>query len=167
MSFLGAFMAMVRGGASTTSAAKPKTEPPPLSIPVLTAPTLGLTARDMQRLAGVHPDLVRVVKRCAAGATTPRFMVIEGLRTKEREAEMVAAGKSQTMNSRHLTGHAVDLGILGLSGTVDWTTSRYRDLNTAMAAAAMIEGVPLGWGGDWKTLKDFDHWELPRKEYPA
>ncbi|MFO0467523.1 MAG: M15 family metallopeptidase, partial [bacterium] len=66
-----------------------------------------LTARCGQRLAGVHPDLVRVVERAAKDGT--KFRVIEGLRTMDRQAELVRAGKSQTMRSRHLTGHAVDL----------------------------------------------------------
>ena len=126
-----------------------------------------LSDRDHERLAGVHPDLVRVVIRCAGMATVSPFMVIEGLRSKERQATLVAQGASQTLNSRHLTGHAVDLGVLDGRGGIDWSTARYHDLNTAMAAAAAAEGVPLGWGGDWKTLKDSDHWELPRKEYPT
>ena len=66
----------------------------------------------------MHPDLVRVVER-AIQITTQDFRVQEGLRTRERQAELVARGASRTMNSRHLTGHAVDLVALG-GGEVSW-----------------------------------------------
>lgn len=66
-----------------------------------------LTPRDLKRLEGVHPDLVRVVRRARL---TARFMVIEGLRTLDRQRQLVEEGNSKTLRSRHLTGHAVDLG---------------------------------------------------------
>ena len=70
-----------------------------------------LGTRRRARLEGVHPDLVRVVER-AIELTEVDFTVLEGLRNVSRQKELVAAGASQTMNSRHLTGHAVDLGAL-------------------------------------------------------
>src|SRR5918995_7391971 len=71
-----------------------------------------LSKLSSDRLQGVHPDLVRVVER-AIQITTQDFRVQEGLRTRERQAALVARGASRTMNSRHLTGHAVDLVALG------------------------------------------------------
>jgi peptidoglycan L-alanyl-D-glutamate endopeptidase CwlK len=67
------------------------------------------------RLQGVHPDLVRGVER-AIRITTQDFRVQEGLRTRERQAELVARGASRTMNSRHLTDHPVDLRGAGRRG---------------------------------------------------
>ena len=67
-----------------------------------------LGERSRQRLACVHPDLVKVVER-AIQITPVDFTVLEGRRTKERQAELLKAGATTTMNSRHLTGHAVDL----------------------------------------------------------
>lgn len=67
-----------------------------------------LGARSLLRLQGVHPSLVRVVKR-AIRITPVDFTVLEGVRSRERQAELVRIGASKTMNSRHLTGHAVDL----------------------------------------------------------
>lgn len=125
--------------------------------------TLG--SRSRQRLEGVHPDLVRVVER-AIGITTVDFTVLEGRRTPERQRQLVAAGASQTMNSRHLTGHAVDLGAW-VNSQVRWDWPLYYRIADAMKAAAQAEDVPIEWGGDWKTFKDGPHYQLPWKEYPV
>jgi peptidoglycan LD-endopeptidase CwlK len=66
----------------------------------------------------VHPDPVRVVER-AIRITTQDFRVQAGMRTRERQAELVARGASRTMHSRHLIGHAVDLVALG-GGEISW-----------------------------------------------
>ena len=124
-----------------------------------------LTARCGQRLAGVHPDLVRVVERAARDGT--KFRVIEGLRTMDRQAELVRAGKSQTMRSRHLTGHAVDLAALDEAGKVTWARPAYEALASRVKAAAAAEGVPIGWGGDFRGFFDGPHFQLPWADYPA
>lgn len=121
-----------------------------------------LSQRSLNNLKGVHPDLVRVVKR-AILITPVDFVVIEGLRTAKRQAALVKAKASWTMNSRHLTGHAVDLA--AWLGTVRWEWPLYEVLNDAMQEAGDIEGVPIFWGGTWKT-RDGPHFELPRDEYP-
>lgn len=129
-----------------------------------------LTARDLQRLEGVHPDLVRVVARAAE--TTPiAFMVGEGLRTRERQAQLVRQGRSWTQNSRHLTGHAVDLIVLTDQDgdgdiEVSWRWQDYDRFAPVMKAAGLELGVFLDWGGDWRQ-KDGPHWQLPWKTYPA
>lgn len=124
-----------------------------------------LSNRSLARLEGVHPDLVRVVKR-AITVTPVDFVVLEGLRTKARQVQLVAAGASKTMNSRHLTGHAVDLGAY-VAGSVRWDWPLYHQLAKAVKEAARLEGVPIEWGGDWRSFKDGPHWQLPHKEYPA
>lgn len=121
-----------------------------------------LTARDMQRLAGVHPDLVRVISRARASAD---FIVTEGLRTEARQRQLVAAGASQTMHSRHLTGHAVDLAAL-VDGTVRWDWPLYDRLALAVKRAAVEEDVAIVWGGDWPKFRDGPHFELDRRRYP-
>ena len=129
-----------------------------------------LTDRDRLRLAGVHPELVRVVER--ARLAVP-FIVVEGLRTRERQAQLVRAGASRTMNSRHLTGHAVDLAYWlddgdgrPEQGEVRWDWPLARKLAAAMKAAAAAEGVALVWGGDWASFPDGPHFELDRGVYP-
>lgn len=123
-----------------------------------------LGQRSLSRLEGVHPDLVRVVKKAAAMSSLD-FTVLEGLRTLDRQKQLMAAGASKTMNSRHLTGHAVDLAPM-LGGAVRWDWPLYHQLAAVVKAAAKAENVPVTWGGDWRTFKDGPHWELPWKSYP-
>ena len=123
-----------------------------------------LSARSESKLKGAHPDLVKVV-RLAIQRSEVDFVVTEGLRTKARQAELVAAGASQTMRSRHLTGHAVDLAAL-VGRKVRWDWPLYAKLAAAMKGAAAELGVPLEWGGDWKSLRDGPHFQLAWKSYP-
>ena len=123
-----------------------------------------LDARGEARLHGVHRDLVRVV-RAALELTTVEFTVTEGLRTLERQRALKARGASRTLNSRHLTGHAVDLAAK-VDGSVRWDWPLYALLARAMKAGAVREGVAIVWGGDWKSLRDGPHFELDRKIYP-
>lgn len=123
-----------------------------------------LGTRSKQRLAKVHPDLGKVVRR-AIKLTEVDFTVLEGLRTKARQKKLVEAGASTTMNSRHLTGHAVDLGAY-VDGSVRWDWPLYYRIAVAVKQAAEAEGVPIEWGGDWRRFKDGPHWQLPWSDYP-
>ena len=123
-----------------------------------------LGQRSLMRLEGVHPDLVRVVKKAAAMSSLD-FTVLEGLRTAARPKQLYDQGATKTMNSRHLTGHAVDLAPM-IGGTVRWDWPLYHQLAAVVKAAAKAENVPIQWGGDWRTFKDGPHWELPWKAYP-
>ena len=122
-----------------------------------------LTARCETRLVGLHADLVRVIERASHDASI-QFIVTCGLRTLEQQRALFDMGKSQTMNSRHLTGHAVDLAALS-AGQVTWQWPAYEELAEVVKRAAANEDVPLTWGGDW-AFKDGCHFELPRESYP-
>jgi peptidoglycan L-alanyl-D-glutamate endopeptidase CwlK len=123
-----------------------------------------LSTRCLRRLEGVHPDLVRVIKAAAEGAD---FIVTEGLRTAEKQASLVKAGASQTLRSRHLTGHAVDLAVL-VDGDVRWDWPAYDKLgdHVKKVASLLVPPVPVEWGGDWKSFRDGPHFQLPRTLYP-
>lgn len=123
-----------------------------------------LGQRSLSRLDGVHSDLVRVVKKSAAMSDLD-FTVLEGLRTLDRQRKLLAEGATKTLNSRHITGHAVDLAPL-IDGKVSWDWPLYHRLAKIVKAAAADENVPITWGGDWRTFKDGPHWELPWKSYP-
>lgn len=127
---------------------------------------------DYNKLKGVHPDLVKVVKRAAEITDIP-FKITEGMRTIERQKEMVRIGTSKTMNSRHLTGHAVDIvpyvdvnkdGKVSTQEMYSWPL--YYKLAKIMKQAAKDVGVTVEWGGDWKSFKDGPHWQLPFSKYP-
>jgi peptidoglycan L-alanyl-D-glutamate endopeptidase CwlK len=123
-----------------------------------------LRDRSLRALRGVHPDLVRVVKRAAELSPTP-FIVTEGLRTMARQKELVANGASKTMRSRHLTGHAIDF-VPVVAGKVTWKWPAFGPVADAFKKAAQELKVPIVWGGDWRTFKDGPHIELSRKHYP-
>ena len=125
--------------------------------------TYALSKRSLSRLQGVHPDLQAVIK-LAIKRTGLDFTVLEGMRTVERQRGLVASGASTTMNSRHLTGHAVDIAPLA-GGQVSWDWPLYYRLEPIVKQAANDLGVPLEWGGDWRSFKDGPHWQLPWSEY--
>ncbi len=128
-----------------------------------------LSQKSLTKLEGAHPDLVRVVKRAAALSSID-FTVLEVLRTPARQKELVAKGASKTLRSRHLPGadgksRAVDIAPLD-GGQVSWAWPVYHKLAPIIKQAAKDEGVPIEWGGDWRTFKDGPHWQLPWKAYP-
>lgn len=150
-----------------------------------------LSRRSEDRLSEVHADLQRVV-RLAIRKTKVDFGVLEGLRSATRQKQLVAAGKSKTLDGRHITGHAVDLGAW-VDGQTNWDWEHYYVIAEAMRNAAVELNIPIVWGGVWdkrlNTLADTKaaveayvqsrkalgrsafidgpHFELCRKEYPA
>lgn len=118
--------------------------------------------RSETNLRGVHADLVRVLR--SAIATSPiDFAVLEGVRSRRRQAELVKAGASRTMNSRHIDGCAVDIAPF-VDGEVRWDWPLFRILAKHIKATAKAEKVTIQWGGDWRTFKDGPHFELPRRD---
>lgn len=123
-----------------------------------------LGTRSKQRLTGLHPDIVAVVE-LAITKTDVDFTVLEGMRTKARQRSLFERGSSKTMNSRHLTGHAVDLGAY-VDGEVKWDWPLYHRIAKAMNEAAQELKVDLEWGGDWQSFPDGPHYQLSWKSYP-
>jgi peptidoglycan L-alanyl-D-glutamate endopeptidase CwlK len=123
--------------------------------------TYRLSNKSLQKLDGIHPDMVAVVK-LAITITGQDFSVGEGLRSVSRQKKLVATGKSTTMNSRHITGHAVDLFPYPLS----WDWEYFYPIADAMKAAAKELKIDLEWGGDWKSFPDGPHFQLSWGGYP-
>ena len=125
--------------------------PPTIEEPSITTPTTQNTfkfsARSLSKFAGVHPDLKAVADR-AIELTVQDFGVTEGLRTAERQRLLVSQGRSQTMNSRHITGHAID--VLAYSGKQHtWDIPAYLLIANAFVWAADEVDVAIRWGGAW------------------
>lgn len=131
-----------------------------------------LSKRSKNNLKRVHSDLVAVVKR-AIKITDQDFMIICGRRTKKEQRTLLRLGKSWTMNSRHLTGHAVDF----VPYPVDWNDlTKFARVADAFFKAADELGIKIRWGGDWnengsyldeirRGSYDGGHIELHRDEY--
>lgn len=129
-----------------------------------------LSTRSYQRLSQAHPDLQRVFVR-AAEISDVDFTILEVLRTVETQRAYVAKGASRTMKSRHLPhpsdglSRAVDIAPW-VNGQVSWAWPLYHKLAPIIKQAAKDVGVPIEWGGDWRTFKDGPHWQLPWKTHP-
>jgi len=130
--------------------------------PVLT----GWDDRSKRNLQGVHSDLIRVMD-LARSRSPIRFTVIEGLRSVDRQRQLVAQGASKTMNSRHITGHAVDIVPHRPDGTMAFDWPLYHKVAPIIKDAARELGIAITWGGDWVSFKDGPHFELARSAYPA
>ena len=124
-----------------------------------------LDEKSVQRLAGVHADLVKVVHR-AAELTEVDFIVTEGVRSMKRQRELVAAGASKTLKSRHLSGHAIDFAPV-VGGEVTWKWPAFPIVAGAFKRAGRELGIAVVWGGDWTSFRDGPHIELDRKVYAS
>jgi len=150
-----------------------------------------LGKKSLAELKGVHADLIAVVKR--AIAITPQdFSVHDGIRTLEEQKALVKSGASKTLNSRHITGHAVDL-VPYINGKLRWEWEPIYQIADAVRVAANELQIPIRWGGSWdvlftasddspedmvqdyvtrrkkagkKAFIDGPHYELPLAQYP-
>lgn len=120
-----------------------------------------LSEKSVKTLEGVKPQLANVVKR-AIEISNIDFGVIEGLRSEERQKELVAKGASQTMKSKHITGDAVDL-MAYIGGRASWELNLYDDIADAMKQAAIELGVSICWGAAW-NISDIRTWEGTMQE---
>jgi peptidoglycan L-alanyl-D-glutamate endopeptidase CwlK len=107
--------------------------------------------RSKDRLKGVHPDLVKVMER-AIGCSTIDFSIIEGRRTLAQQKKYLAAGATRIAPY--------------VGGKIRWDWPLYHQLAKVVKKAAAELGIPIQWGGDWRSFKDGPHWELPWKQYP-
>jgi peptidoglycan L-alanyl-D-glutamate endopeptidase CwlK len=155
-------------------------------------PQYKLGNKSKSELVGVHADLVQVVER-AIVLTVQDFAVHDGIRTLAEQQKLVASGASQTLDSRHITGHAVDL-VPYINGKLRWEWPPIYQIADAVRLAARELGVPIRWGGCWdvlltdsddspedlvqdytarrrqagkKAFIDGPHFELPKDEYPG
>lgn len=131
---------------------------------------MSLSPRCEDRLQGVHPDLVKVVR---LAAQKEKFRITEGLRTLDRQKELVASKKSKTMNSRHLTGHAIDFIAIGADGIATYDMEDMTRVATAIRECGKECGIKVEWGaakkygGDFGLFNDSPHVQLPWKTHPA
>ncbi|WP_250655208.1 M15 family metallopeptidase [Alkalimarinus coralli] len=150
-----------------------------------------LGPNSLKELNNVHEDLVSIVKR-AIQITPQDFSVHDGIRTLEEQKELVKRGASKTLNSRHITGHAVDL-VPYINGKLRWEWEPIFVIADAVRLAAKELSIPLTWGGAWdidftnsneptedlvndysarrkkmnkRVFLDGPHYELPRITYP-
>lgn len=120
--------------------------------------------KSLEKLNTVHIDLQKLF-RIAITASPLDFSITEGIRSLERQKELVAAKKSTTMNSRHLIGKAVDIAVF-IDGKVTWDAKYYKVVADHIKQVAVKLGIAIKWGGDWISFNDSPHFELDSKVYP-
>jgi peptidoglycan L-alanyl-D-glutamate endopeptidase CwlK len=126
--------------------------------------------RSYDNLRNVRPQLVAVATLALdhLGRTGgPDFVVTEGVRNLDEQRKLVDEGKSQTMNSRHLTGHAIDVAAFTPDYEVTWETEPYETIAAAFKRAGEQLGVEIVWGGDWQDFVDMPHFALSREQFPT
>ena len=125
----------------------------------------------VERMKGIHPDLRKLADAVLQAAPWP-IRVTEGLRTIERQRQLVAIKASKTMRSRHLTGHAIDVVPyidLDRDGKIEteelYNKQLFRQLIPIAKDCAEKLSISVVWGYDWGW--DMPHWELNARFYPA
>lgn len=117
-----------------------------------------LSLASKEKLVGVNQNLVKVVElaiqRCPID-----FRVIDGVRTKQRQQELFNLGRTQTLNSKHIIGKAIDIVALP-NGKADWSWKYYEIIAETMKQAAKDLNVEIEWGGDWVHFRDGVHFQL-------
>jgi hypothetical protein len=159
------------GGSMPTAASRRLDPDNPLVLANDVMKTLGRSDmvwndNSLAKMDGVSPDLVNVMKETRRETGIP-FEVTEGLRNADRQRQLVAQGASQTMNSKHLTGNALDIHIPDGQGGANWNFEDYRPIGEAAKSVAARKGLDgFTWGGDWKTLRDGVHFQLDGQGQP-
>lgn len=122
--------------------------------------------RSLDNLSAVRDELVSVFD-LALSRSPIDMAVIDGTRTIEEQRELFESGDSSTMNSRHLTGHALDVVPIGANGKISWAWPLYYKIEPIIKQAAKDLNVDIEWGGDWKRFPDGPHWQLSWRRYPS
>ena len=105
-----------------------------------------LSQVSLKNLSGVNPKLQLLCEE-AIKSSPVDFRVTEGLRSLSRQKHLVSIGASQTLDSRHLTGDAVDLVLW--DGGPRWEWPLIYKLAECIRTVALPNSISLRWGGTW------------------
>ena len=122
-----------------------------------------LNQRSQDRLKGVNAELVRCITKSVEKADKlgMNVQISEGLRTLERQKELVAKGASKTMKSRHIIGQAVDVLIYKADNkSLDWDIKTFSKFNQIVQETAKEMGIKITWGGSWTKFVDGPHFQI-------
>jgi len=134
------------------------------------ATPVDFSPQSLQRLQGVNPLLQQLMMETERRAEQAgvNIEVTEGMRDRARQAELVSQGASQTMNSRHLAGNAVDIHVTNPDGSANWDFDAYGPVADIAKTVASEMGIPdFVWGGDWASLRDGVHFQVGGPSAPS
>jgi peptidoglycan L-alanyl-D-glutamate endopeptidase CwlK len=115
--------------------------------------------RSKSNLSGVKPQLQALFNEAITNSPHD-FVITCGMRTIEEQRVLVATGKSTTMKSKHLTGHAVDFACFDEAGKITWEGEYYKAVSAHIKKVASKQGIKITWGGDWQSFVDMPHFQL-------
>ena len=107
----------------------------------------------------MKPLAMELIARCIEQGIM--VMIVDTLRTPAEQAANVAKGVSWTLNSKHLTGDAIDIcpyEIYRISGKEPDKLAWDGTHKEWQVIGAIGERLGLVWGGRWKK-KDLGHFE--------
>lgn len=126
--------------------------------------TFKFSSRSEKNLQGVNPDLVKVTRR-ALEISEVDFGITEGLRSRYRQKQLVATVRARPRTAATLRACRGCCGLYRQPGVMELPL--YEKIAAAFRQASRELNIPVEWGGDWKTLKDGPHFQLPHGAYPA
>ena len=101
--------------------------------------------RSRDRLKGVDSRLVNVLNELIK---IMDVTVIEGLRSAERQEELLAKGATKVKYSKHMEGKAVDIAPY----PIDWNDrERFHYMGGMIRGIAKALNLDIRWGGDWDS----------------
>lgn len=121
----------------------------------------GMSTASIARLSRAHPLLQKLFKACAGDPACPRFTILESQRGRADQERAFALGHSHAHfgQSAHNWSPAIALDVA--PDPLDWSDyAAFKRLGAAVKAKAATLSIPLQWGGDWSSLKDYPHYEL-------
>ena len=136
-----------------------------------------LSERSLKNLEHIHPDLVKIMKEAIKNSPID-FTITDGLRTTAQQQALYAKGRTVPgtkvtnadgirSKSNHQAksdgyGYAVDLYAYH-SGKVQVNDDKsLKIIATHIKSVASKLGIKIEWGGDWKSIIDYPHFELKK-----
>lgn len=128
--------------------------------------------RSLEKLKGVHPKLIEFAERLIK-ISPYDFCITQGVRTVEQQQKLYAQGRTTPgkivtncdgikHKSNHQVkndglGYAFDIAIL-IDNKINWDKKYYIEIGKV--AEELMKEYRVEWGGNWKSFKDYPHWEL-------
>jgi peptidoglycan L-alanyl-D-glutamate endopeptidase CwlK len=121
--------------------------------------------RSIDNLKGVHPLLVKLMHACIQDPPVD-FTITEGVRTATRQMELYQTGRSKCDGVHKKSNHQKKADGYGYAVDLYPLPIQYKDMKPYILLSKHIKdkakelGIKISYGGDWKTFKDYPHYEL-------
>lgn len=123
--------------------------------------------KSLEKLNTCHPDIIKVMNEAIKHYD---FTVLYGTRTVAEQQALYAQGRTKPgaivtnidgVNKKSKHNYLPSLAVDIAPWPIDWNDiGRFKELAEVVKKAADTVGVAIQWGGDWKTFKDWPHWEI-------